>query len=90
MRSDSARWKYTKVALMLLGACFLKLEAQDIQPYLMSPTDTSIWITWKTGSGDDSRVFYGEDPANLDLLATGQCRVFSDQAYDSNYYYHSV
>lgn len=65
-------------------------EAQIVGPYLQSPTDTSIWITWKTASGKESKVIFGKDSANLSDTDTGSCQILSDEGYNNNYYYHSV
>jgi hypothetical protein len=66
------------------------LNAQVIRPYLQTPTDTSVWITWKTDSGTESKVIYGLDSTQLTGWDTGHCRVLSDADYDNNYFYHSV
>jgi len=66
------------------------LNGQVIRPYLQSPSDTSIWITWKTNSNSESKVFYGSDSAALQNQVIGNCQVLSDEGYNNNYYYHSV
>ncbi len=66
------------------------LQAQIVGPYLQTPTDTSIWITWKTDSVIESSVYYGTDSTNLQYIASGNCKIMTDDGYDSNYYYHSV
>ncbi len=76
--------------LILLVVSFAELSAQVIKPYLQSPTDTSIWITWKTSSNTESKVIFGEDSTNLSNQATGSCQILSDIGYDNNYYYHAA
>jgi len=66
------------------------LNGQVIRPYLQSPSDTSIWITWKTNLNTESKVIYGNDSAALQHQVIGNCQVLSDIGYDHNYYYHSV
>ena len=50
-------------------ACSL-LQAQ-MKPYLQTPTDTSIWVTWQTTSGTESTVEYGTTEANLSSSVSG-------------------
>ena len=76
--------------LALLSILFLDAGAQEIKPYLQSPSENSIWITWKTDANTESKILYGQDSTNLDLMATGDCQVLSDNGYDQNYFYHSV
>lgn len=64
--------------------------AQVIRPYLQTPDETSIWVTWKTDSVAESIVNYGADSTSLLNSVSGNCIVLSDEGYDSNYYYHSV
>ncbi len=78
-----------------ISICFMLwfivgLQAQIVGPYLQTPTDTSIWITWKTDSVIESTVNYGTDSTNLQYIASGNCKIMTDDGYDSNYYYHSV
>ena len=80
----------TGIFMPLLFVGYLGLNAQDLAPYLQSPTDTSIWISWKTDANPESKVFYGEDSAALLNAVTGDCEVLSDVGYDSNYFYHNV
>jgi hypothetical protein len=63
---------------------------QVIMPYLQSPSDTSIWISWKTSSNLESKVIYGTDSLALQNEEIGNCQVLSDAGYDKNYFYHSV
>ena len=78
-----------------IACCFFiwiayNIYGQIVGPYLQTPTDTSVWITWKTDSVAETLVFYGTDSLNLMNSVTGDCQVLSDVGYDSNYYYHSV
>ena len=80
---------------ILLGLVFIlylypDLRAQEIRPYLQSPTDSTIRITWKTDSSEESLVYYGQDSLNLSEIASGNCQVLSDVGYDANYFYHEV
>lgn len=78
------------ISIVLFSLFFRGLNAQVIRSYLQVPSDTSIWITWKTDSEKESRVIYGKDSINLSSVITGECKVLSDADYDSNYLYHSV
>jgi hypothetical protein len=78
------------IVTTLLLSLHSGLIAQEIKPYLQSPTDTSIWISWKTDSDSESTVYYGEDSSDLRNTATGDTQVLSDDGYDNNYFYHSV
>ena len=54
-------------------------------PYLQSPTDTSIWISWKSGIKRTSRIAYGVTNSNLtDTLS------FTCDSLANNFYYNSV
>jgi len=63
---------------------------QVIRPYLQSPSDKSVMITWKTSSNLESKVIFGTDSTALQNQVIGNCEVLSDAGYDNNYYYHSV
>jgi hypothetical protein len=78
------------IGMVLLFMLLIGLNAQDLAPYLQSPADTSIWITWKTETNPESKVLYGEDSMALVNTVTGDYQVLSDDGYDSNYFYHSV
>jgi hypothetical protein len=73
-----------------LSIGFTRLNAQVIKPYLQSPSDTSVWVTWKTNADEESKVFYGEDSTSMSEVATGSCQVLSDIGYSDNYFYHAV
>lgn len=78
---------HSLIPFVLLSA---SLNAQNLKPYLQSPTPTSIWVTWKTESNMESLVTYGTDTLNLSYSKTGTCQVLTGEGYDSNYFYHSV
>lgn len=66
------------LSLISMGAA----HAQ-ISPYLQVPTPNSIWVTWKTASGTDTRVDFGTSQAALTQSVTGTA-----QSLASNYIYH--
>jgi len=76
------------MVIMILTAT--RLHAQIVGPYIQSPTDTSVWITWKTGSDTESTVMYGSDSSGMEEFVSGNCQVMTDEGYSSDYYYHSV
>lgn len=85
------KWrKRILTGIVALISCTMLLLAQGPKPYLQSPSDTSVWVSWKTSSGTASLVKYGIEPGNLSMQATGDCQVLSDVGYDNNYFYHSV
>ena len=61
------------------------LSYGELVPYLQTPTDHSIWITWKTESDQGSRVHYGLQSQQLDQQATG-----TQTRLGSQYQYHQV
>ncbi len=75
--------------IVQLAIC-TSLTGQVIKPYLQSPSDTSVWISWKTSSNPESKVIYGNDSTALQIQVTGHCEILSDAGYPNNYYYHSV
>jgi hypothetical protein len=72
---------------MLLGLflCAVSAHAQQISPYLQTPSANSIWVSWKTTSGTESRIEFGAAQDQLTQVATG-----SVQQLSSNYFYHSA
>ena len=81
----------------ILFICFLittGLEkvsfSQEITPYLQSPTETSIWVSWKTGMGTETIVKLGTDSLLLEQTFTGSYQKLEDPVYTGNYYYHAV
>jgi len=79
-----------KVVVILGWITGIQAFSQDIIPYLQTPTESSIWITWKTSSGTQSLVQYGTDSTLLDLNETGSMEILEDPEYSGDYYYHSV
>lgn len=71
--------------LALLSVQFTVLEAQTLKPYLHSPTDHSIWISWRTSAGTESTVLWGTSPEALSQMASGNYHTFA-----ANYLWHSV
>ncbi len=82
--------RFMLIGLSLLAICSQGLKSQQLLPYLQSPTDTSIWISWKTDADTESLVQYGQDSSALVKQVTGSCQILSDEGYNNNYYYHSV
>ncbi|WP_199119140.1 fibronectin type III domain-containing protein [Pedobacter sp. ASV28] len=64
--------------------------AQELFPYLQAPEPTSIWITWKTSSGNETVVEYGTSELNLSETLIGTTKVINDNGYNNSYFYHSV
>ncbi|MBU3658482.1 MAG: T9SS type A sorting domain-containing protein [Flavobacteriales bacterium] len=59
--------------LILFSASYVfSVEAQTVirGPYLQSPTENSIVVKWRTDEATNSKVQYGTNPSNLDLVAT--------------------
>ncbi len=60
-------------------------ETENTLPYLQSPTDTSVWICWKSGSKTTSKIAYGDTKDNLtDTLS------FSCDSLATDFFYNSV
>ena len=57
----------------------------QIEPYLSSPTSTSIWISWKTTTDIESTVEYGLTAENLNMSANG-----SSESLAGNYKWHTI
>ncbi len=81
-----------KILLFLTLLCGLltEISAQTIIPYLQAPTPSSIWITWKTASGNETSVDFGTSATQLNTNLTGTVKVMNDNGYNNNYYYHSA
>jgi len=90
VHTSNALFRIAFICLILGWNPGIQGYAQDIVPYLQSPTDSSIWISWKTDFGTETIVEYGTDPALLDQTITGQTQLLSDPDYTGDYYYHSV
>jgi len=63
--------------LLLLSAATVK--AQTITPYLQAPTPSSMWVTWYTTSGTESKVIWGTSPTALTNTVTGVAESLSAQ-----------
>lgn len=70
--------------LLALFVCTATAHAQ-ISPYLQTPTANSIWVSWKTASGTESRVEFGQAQDQLTQVVNG-----SVQQLGANYLYHSA
>ncbi len=73
------KWALT-LSLLLTGVAHA-----EISPYLQTPTSSSIWVTWKTASGTETRVEVGTSQDQLTKIVTG-----TTQTLASNYLYHSA
>ena len=60
-----------KIIVLLAFILTTGATAQDLKPYLQSPTSSSIWVSWKTAIGTESKVEYGVDSTDLSLNAIG-------------------
>jgi hypothetical protein len=76
-------------AIMLFMICKVT-PGQVIMPYLQSPSDTSIWISWKTSSNLESKVIYGTDSLALQNEEIGNCQVLSDAGYDTGFLFSGI
>lgn len=59
--------------LIFLSASYVfSVDAQNVirGPYLQSPTENSIVVKWRTDEATNSKVHYGTNPSNLDLVAS--------------------
>lgn len=66
---------FSILSLLLCAGIFFtseNLQAQTVVrgPYLQLPTQTSIFVKWRTDTPSDSKVSYGTDPENLDMSET--------------------
>ncbi|MEG2335519.1 fibronectin type III domain-containing protein, partial [Chryseobacterium sp.] len=76
---------------LLLCCLFTSLcFGQTIVPYLQNPTPNSIIINWKTSSDNETTVYYGTSPTQLNVTVTGTTNIFTDTGYSNNYYYHTA
>lgn len=74
--------------LLILFLCAVTAHAQTsptLDPYLQTPSPTSIWVSWKTTSGTETRVEFGTTQDQLTQAVNG-----STQQLGSNYLYHSA
>jgi hypothetical protein len=68
-----------QVLLMICLAAGFSRAAITIDPYLQTPTDSSIYICWQTNGGTESKVQYGTTTA-LGTEATGSIHQFNTTA----------
>lgn len=84
---------YNKILLMLLTVFSLSisLKAQEFrEPYLETPTPTSIWINWKTNFSGTSSVIYGLTESAVSQTTAAESHQWNDAGYNNDYYYHST
>jgi len=75
-----------KTAFFMLIVQLIAVNAiAQIEPYLSSPTSTSIWVSWRTTAETESKVEFGTSPDNLSNVATGTNTSLAD-----NYQWHTV
>lgn len=56
-----------------------------VKPYLSSPSDTSIWISWRTNTEKETKVEFGSNPNQLGYSAIGEC-----DSLGVNYLWHTA
>jgi len=56
-----------------------------VKPYLSSPSDTSIWVSWRTDTEKETKVEFGVSPGQLVNSAIGEC-----DSLGVNYLWHTV
>ena len=79
-----------KTFIFLILLFYKVIFAQELFPYLQAPSQTSMTVSWKTESNNESVVEYGNSETQLDKTSSATARVFSDTGYNANYYYHTV
>ena len=72
--------------LVFVATC----PAQTLNPYLQTPTSSSIWVTWKTSSGTESKVTWGTASGALTNTLNGGYESITDAGYSGGYIYHSA
>lgn len=77
--------KNVVLLIFLIVQMSVESAVAQIEPYLSSPTSTSIWVSWRTTAETESRVEYGTSPDNLSNVATGTNVSLAD-----NYQWHTV
>ncbi len=68
-----------------LGGYEHKLQPVSVEPYLQTPTPTSVYISWHASPGEESVVEYGTDET-LGSVETGTVHIFPD----SSRWWHTV
>ena len=88
--------------ILTIGFLFIvNCTFAQVEPYLTSPTSTSIWVTWKTTTDTISNVEYGLTADILDMTASGSHEYLagdyiwhtvklSNLTPDTRYYYRTV
>ena len=78
-----------KITLILceISLCFLSFS-QEMNPYLQTPTSSSIWVTWLSNSGTESTVEYGTSQNNLDKTISGTSIHMAND--EDNFNWHKV
>lgn len=78
---NNAMRNFQKAIFLLLFIAGLKpiIIGQTISPYLQAPTPNSMWVTWYTTSGTESKVLWGTSPASLTQTTTGTVDSLSAQ-----------
>ena len=79
--------------LFFLAVCTAgRAASQTIKPYLQTATPTSIYVNWKTETGDNPTVRYGTRPDALDQTAHGHTEDLEpkDSDYLTPYHSHGV
>lgn len=70
---------------ILLTLISITCWGQINNPYLQTPTSTSIWVTWQTSYGTETEVEYGTSSNNLNQSTSG-----ASDALSSNWIWHKV
>lgn len=65
-------------------------QAQTLQPYLQTPTSSSVWVTWKTSSGTESKITWGATTGSLVNTVNGTSESITDAGYSGGYIYHAA
>ncbi|MCT4589492.1 MAG: fibronectin type III domain-containing protein [Carboxylicivirga sp.] len=65
--------------------CLITYVNAQIEPYLSSPTSTSIWVSWRTDSNTETKVIYGNSRNSLNASVNG-----TNKYLGSKYYWHTV
>ncbi|NCB07468.1 MAG: T9SS type A sorting domain-containing protein [Bacteroidia bacterium] len=88
--------------LFFLIVWFLSNSAfAQVKPYLSSPSDTSIWISWRTDAEKETKVEFGLSFNQMTNIVTGKCDSLgvnylwhtanlTGLAPDTRYYYRTV
>ena len=80
-----AKLKFIMYCTLFLTFTQISFAQTLSTPYLQTPTESSIWICWKTDVGTESTVNYGLSQSDLNTSANGTCQTLS-----ANFLYHST